>query len=66
MSEKATNNLLSALQVEYRNEMNEVSDHMSSGGCNSFEDYQRCVGVITGLAYAERALLDLNDRIDRD
>ena len=30
------------------------------------EEYSRCVGIIQGLAYAERALLDLNDRIERD
>ncbi|MHC4369172.1 MAG: hypothetical protein ACYSW8_16315 [Planctomycetota bacterium] len=66
MSEKATNNLLRALQVEYRKEMNDITDHMATGGCTSFEDYQHCVGVIKGLAHAERALLDLNDRAERE
>lgn len=66
MSKTATNNLLKALQVEYRNHMNELSDHVSCGGCHNMEEYSRCVGIIEGLAYAERALLDLNDRMERD
>lgn len=66
MSEKATNNLLSTLQVEYRREMNDVTDHMATGGCEDFAAYQYCVGVIAGLANAERALLDLNERLERE
>lgn len=66
MSEKATNNLLTVLQVEYRREMNEISDHMSTGGCSNIEEYQRCVGTIQGLAYAERLLLDLDERMSRE
>ena len=65
-NKKATNNLLNALQVEYRREMNDITDHIATGGCTSFEDYQHCTGVIKGLAHAERALLDLNDRLERD
>jgi 3-oxoacyl-[acyl-carrier-protein] synthase III len=66
MSEKATNNLLSTLQVAYRKEMNEIADHLAMGGCTTFDEYKKCVGMLEGLAYAERALLDLNEVIDRD
>lgn len=66
MSKYATNNLLKTLQVEYRQHMNEISDHLSCGGCKDMEEYSRCVGIIEGLAYAERALLDLNERLERD
>jgi hypothetical protein len=66
MSKVATNNLLKALQVEYREHMNELSDHVSCGGCKDMNEYSRCVGVIEGLAYAERALLNLNERLERE
>jgi len=66
MSNTATNNLLKTLQADYRNYMNEVTDHMAGGGCRDLSEYQRCVGIIEGLAYAERALLDLNERLDRE
>jgi hypothetical protein len=66
MSKHATNNLLKTLQVEYRNHMNEITDHMACGGCKDMSEYMRCVGIVEGLAYAERSLLDLNERLDRD
>ncbi len=66
MSKVATNNLLKALQVEYREHMNELSDHVSCGGCKDMNEYSRCVGVIEGLAYAERALLNLNERLEQE
>jgi len=66
MSKVATNNLLKALQVEYREHMNELSDHVSCGGCKDMNEYSRCVGVIEGLAYAERALLNLNEKLEQE
>ena len=66
MSKKASNNMLQALQNEYRDHMNEITDHIAVGACKDMEEYSRCVGIIQGLAYAERALLDLNDRIERE
>ena len=66
MSKVATNNLLKALQVEYREHMNELRDHVSYGGCKDMNEYSRCVGVIEGLAYAERALLNLNEKLEQE
>ena len=45
-------------------QMNEMSDHIAGGGCNDFNEYQHCTGIIKGLAVAERELLDLNSRIE--
>ena len=64
MADKLTVNALQVLQNEIRKQMNEMSDHISGGGCNDFGDYQPCTGIIKGLAVAERELLDLNQRID--
>lgn len=46
--------------------MNEVTDHVAGGACKDMSDYSRCAGIIEGLAYAERELLDLNKRMDRE
>jgi hypothetical protein len=39
--------------------MNEQADFLATGGARSFEEYHKIVGVIEGLAVAERELLDL-------
>ena len=61
MSNLATNNLLKALQTEYRKHMNEITDHMAGGGCADISEYQRCVGIIQGLAYAFPKLVIVNE-----
>jgi hypothetical protein len=55
---------LDFLRDKFREMMNEMSDHVSTGGCKSFDEYTRCCGVIEGLATAERELLDLKKRIE--
>jgi len=39
--------------------MNEVADMVATGSAQSFEEYRKMVGIIEGLALAERELLDL-------
>jgi|TARA_B100000073_G_scaffold299885_1_gene265979 hypothetical protein len=39
--------------------MNELTDNLALGSAKTFEDYQRTVGQIEGLAIAERELLNL-------
>mgnify|MGYP001488535869 CR=1 FL=1 len=62
----ASNNLLKAVQEELRTQMNEVTDHIAIGGCKDMEEYSRNVGIIQGLAHAERTLLDLDERMERE
>ena len=64
MVDKLTVNALQVLRDEIRKQMNEMSDHIAGGGCNDFNEYQHCTGIIKGLAVAERELLDLNARIE--
>ena len=66
MTKKATNNVLQAIQTDLRTQMNEVSDHMAIGGCKDMDEYSRNVGIIQGLAFAERTLLDLDERLERE
>ena len=39
--------------------MNDVADAIATGSAQSFDEYQKMVGTIEGLALAERELLDL-------
>lgn len=64
MTTAVANNVLEALRDEIRREMNEITDNMATGSCKTYPDYTHNTGVIKGLAMAERALLDLDKRID--
>ena len=45
-----------------RDNMNECSDHISTGSCKDFAEYKKMTGIIEGLALAERELLDYMQR----
>ncbi len=47
------------LREQIRNDMNNYADDIAGGVCRNFEEYQKLVGVIQGLALAERYILDL-------
>ena len=40
--------------------MNELTDNVALGNAQSFDQYQRMVGQIEGLAIAEREIISLN------
>ena len=46
--------------------MNDVADSVASGRCADFGEYQKLCGVIEGLAYAERDLLDLAETMKKE
>jgi hypothetical protein len=60
---KASNAVLETLRSKYRKEMNDISDFISGGGCEDYSAYKNAVGIIEGLARAERELLDLDKKI---
>jgi hypothetical protein len=45
--------------------MNEIADAVATGGAQNFDEYQKMVGVIEGLALAERELLDLVEAMNK-
>lgn len=47
------------LRDQIRTDMNNYADDIAGGVCRNFEEYQKLVGVIQGLALAERYILDL-------
>ena len=54
--------LFSSYRKMLRNLMNERADDLAMGGAYSFDEYQKMVGVIEGLAIAEREILDLMEK----
>jgi len=51
--------LFEVFQKNLRVAMNEKADFLATGGAKNFEEYSKIVGVIEGLALAERDLIDL-------
>jgi hypothetical protein len=47
-------------------EVDVVSDHLSSGRPNNFEEYQRLVGKIEGLSIARELLQEAEKRFIED
>jgi len=54
------------LREKIRTDMNNYADDMAGGSCRSFEEYQKLCGLISGLAIAERYLLDLLKESEED
>jgi len=53
------------IRKELRAQMNERADALATGAARSFDHYQNMVGEITGLAIAERLLLDAAERLEK-
>jgi hypothetical protein len=51
------------LKIKLRGIMNEHADHIASGSCKDYNEYQKMTGIIEGLALAERELLDYVERV---
>jgi len=54
---------LSLLKKKLRDQMNEVADLVSLGSAKNIEEYRKLCGIIEGLAWAEREILDIEDRL---
>ena len=57
--------MFEVFQKNLRTRMNEIADAVATGGAQNFEEYQKMVGVIEGLALAERELLDLVEAMNK-
>lgn len=53
---------IDVLRKKLRERMNAIADDVSTGRCKDFGEYQKLCGVIEGLAYAERDMLDLKQQ----
>jgi hypothetical protein len=54
-----------SLREKFRVDMNNFTDDLANGQCTSFEQYKELCGVIRGLAFAERHLIDLAENLER-
>lgn len=61
-----TMSVFQALRDKLRADMNNFTDDLANGQCTSFEQYKELCGVIRGLAYAERHLIDLAENVERE
>lgn len=58
--------LLETVQRDIRLLMNQYADDIATGSCKDFPEYKRMAGVIEGLALAERAVLDIDEKLTND
>ena len=54
-----------AYRKAIRDIMNNKTDDLAVGSAQDFADYRYRVGIIEGLALAEREFLDIMERIER-
>ena len=54
------------LQSKLHENLNSLSETVSTGGAKDFAQYQRMVGQIEGITLAERELLELKEKFYRD
>ena len=59
-------NFTEHFRKQLRQYMNELTDSVALGNAKNFEEYQRYVGQIEGLAIAERELLNLVKTQDQE
>ena len=52
------------LREKIRTDMNNYADDIAGGACRTFEEYQKLCGIISGLALAERYLIDLAQKVE--
>jgi hypothetical protein len=57
---------ITALRNKLRTDMNNFTDDLANGQCTDFAQYKELCGVIRGLAYAERHLMDLAENLKED
>ena len=57
-----SDDVFSLLRKKLRNQMNEIADLLSLGSAKNMEEYRKMCGIIEGLAWAEREVIDLEDK----
>ena len=54
---------LSLVKKKLREQMNEIADLVSLGSAKNMEDYRKMCGIIEGLAWAEREIIDIEEKL---
>ena len=50
------------MKVKFNEIRKDYNNHLGSGACRDFSEYQKMVGIIEGINLAERELLDYMQR----
>ena len=58
-----SDDVLLLLKRKIRGQMNEIADHLALGSAQDMEEYRKMCGIIEGLAWAEREIIDIEDRL---
>jgi hypothetical protein len=58
-----SDDVLSLLKKKLRDQMNEIADLVSLGSAKNMEDYRKMCGIIEGLAWAEREIIDIEEKL---
>ena len=58
-----SDDVLLLLKRKIRVQMNEIADALSVGSAKNMEDYRKMCGIIEGLAWAEREIIDVEDKL---
>ena len=66
MIDLLTADFIAAMRDKLRTDMNNFTDDLANGQCPDYAAYKELCGVIRGLAFAERHLLDLADHLKED
>ena len=61
-----SDNVLLLLKQKLRVQMNELADHLALGSAKDMEEYRKICGIIEGLAWAEREVIDIEDKLNTD
>tara|TARA_R110000824_G_scaffold7001_1_gene32081 strand:- start:3300 stop:3488 length:189 start_codon:yes stop_codon:yes gene_type:complete len=55
--------VFSLLKKKIRTQMNELADHLAVGSAKNMEEYRKITGIIEGLAWTEREVIDLEQKM---
>ena len=58
-----SDDVLSLLKKKLREQLNELADHLAVGSAKDMEEYRKVTGIIEGLAWAEREIIDLETKL---
>tara|TARA_R100001143_G_scaffold37011_1_gene34420 strand:- start:11 stop:205 length:195 start_codon:yes stop_codon:yes gene_type:complete len=61
-----SDNVLLLLKKKLRVQMNELADHLALGSAKDMEEYRKVCGIIEGLAWAEREVINIEDKLNTD
>jgi len=57
---------LDVIKKKIRQKLNEIADDLATGAAKDFSEYRYFTGLVAGLAWVERDILDLEENQNKD